>query len=187
LDDLELKIIQDLGPAGRSKEITDGVIATMKALEVAAALNNASLESEVRADALAQEKDALTAKVTTLEEEARSKRSVSEERDHQFAVMETRLAEARIALEQTADSSRKLAEEKVSLEEALKKADFPREDEEEDTAVLKRAGLVDRIGELEGSLLDAVKLGFDREVAQLKVVNPDVDLIVEGTHHLSDV
>jgi hypothetical protein len=46
---------------------------------------------------------------------------------------------------------------------------------------------VDRIGELEGSLLDAVKLGFDREVAQLKVVNPDVDLIVEGTHHLSDV
>jgi hypothetical protein len=36
LDDPELKIIQDLGPPGRSKVITDGVIATMKALEVAA-------------------------------------------------------------------------------------------------------------------------------------------------------
>jgi hypothetical protein len=47
LDDPELKIIQDLGPIGRNKAITDGVIATMKALEVAAALNNASLESEV--------------------------------------------------------------------------------------------------------------------------------------------
>jgi hypothetical protein len=118
LDDPELKIIQDLGPAGWSKAITDGVIATMKALEVAVALNNASLKGEIWVDALAQERDALTAKVAALEEEAR---------------------------------------------------------------------IVDRIGELEGSLLYAVKLGFDRAVAQLMVVNPDIDLIVEGIHHLSDV
>jgi hypothetical protein len=73
-------------------------------------------------------------------------------------------------------SSQKLAEEKVSLEEALQKADLPGENEAEDLAVLRRAGLVDRIGELEGSLVDAVKLGFDRAVAQLKVVNPGIEL-----------
>jgi hypothetical protein len=66
LDDPELRIIQDLGPAGRSKAITDGFIATMKALEVATALNNPSLESEIRVNALAQERDALTAKVAAL-------------------------------------------------------------------------------------------------------------------------
>lgn len=44
---------------------------------------------------------------------------------------------------------------------------------------------MDRIGELEGSLVDVVKLDFDRAVAQLKVVKSDVDLIVEGTHPLS--
>jgi len=71
------------------------------------------------------------------------------------------LVEAWAALEQAADSSRKLAKEKVSLEEALKKADLPREDEAEDTDVLRRADLVDMIGELEGTLVDAVKLGFD--------------------------
>ena len=49
----------------------------------------------------------------------------------------------------------------MSLEEALKKADLPREDEAEDTDVLRRADLVDMIGELEGTLVDAVKLGFD--------------------------
>jgi hypothetical protein len=38
-----------------------------------------------------------------------------------------------------------------------------------------------------GSLVDAVKLGFDRAVALLKVVNPDVDLSVEGIHPLNDV
>jgi hypothetical protein len=46
---------------------------------------------------------------------------------------------------------------------------------------------VDRIGELEGSLVNAVKLGFDRAVAQLKVVNPDIELNVGGIHPLSEV
>ena len=56
----------------------------------------------------------MAAKVVDLEDEARSKRSVAEERNRQFAVVEKHLAEARTALEQAADSSRKLAEEKVS-------------------------------------------------------------------------
>ena len=187
LDDSELRTIQDLGPTSRSKSITDGVIATMKALKVVAALNNASLESEIQINALAQERDALAAKVADLDDEARSKRLVAEECDRQFVVVEKQLAEAQTALEQAADSSRKLAEEKVSLEEALRKANLPGEDEAEDTVVLRRADLVDRIGELEGSLVDAEKLGFDRAVAQLKVVNPAVDLSVEGIHPLSDV
>jgi len=66
LDDSELRTIQDLGPTSRSKSITDGVIATMKALKVVAALNNASLESEIQINALAQERDALAAKVVIL-------------------------------------------------------------------------------------------------------------------------
>ena len=44
LDDLELKVIHDLVPAGQSKAITEGVNAAMKALEVATTLNNASKE-----------------------------------------------------------------------------------------------------------------------------------------------
>jgi hypothetical protein len=83
--------------------------------------------------------------------------------------------------------SKRLAEEKVSLEEALRKVDLPGEDEVEDLAVLRRAGLVDRIGELEGSLVEALQLGFDRAVAQLKVTNPGIELNVEGIHPLSEV
>jgi hypothetical protein len=48
LDNPELQVIHDLGPACQSKAITEGVIATMKALEVATVLNNASFESEIR-------------------------------------------------------------------------------------------------------------------------------------------
>jgi len=60
----ELKVIQDLGPAGRSKVITEGVIDVMKALEVATVLNNASMKGEVRVDVLKKERDALVAKVS---------------------------------------------------------------------------------------------------------------------------
>jgi len=131
--------------------------------------------------------DALTAKVAALEEDARSKRSVVEGRDRQFAAMEEHLEETRAAMGQATDSSRKLAEDKASLEEALKKADLPGDEKAEDTAGLRRADLLDRIGELEGSLVEAVQLGFDRVVAQLKVVNQGIDLCVEGIHHLYDV
>ena len=75
----------------------------------------------------------------------------------------------------------------MAFEESLKKADLLGEDETEDIPVLKRAELVEKASMLEGSLVDAVKLGFDRAVAQLKVVNPSVDLCVKGVYHLSDV
>jgi len=56
----------NLGPAGRSKAITKVVIATIKAMEVATSLNNTSLESEICVNVLAQERDALTARVAAL-------------------------------------------------------------------------------------------------------------------------
>jgi hypothetical protein len=110
LDDSELRIIQDLGPAGRNKAMAEGVIATMKALEVAAALNNVALEHEVRVDALAKERDALSAKELALKEGQRSQRSVAEERDHRLASLEAQLVEAKSALENVAAYSHELAE-----------------------------------------------------------------------------
>jgi len=73
-------VIHDLDPGGRSKAILEGVIATMKALKVALVLNKASLEGEIRENALSRER-ALAAKVSELEDEVADKRSVAEERD----------------------------------------------------------------------------------------------------------
>lgn len=61
------------------------------------------------------------------------------------------MADARTALEQTAESSRRLDQDKLALEESLKKADLPGEDETDDIAVLRRADLVERVSLLEGS------------------------------------
>jgi len=63
------------------------------------------------------------------------------------------------------ESSKNLSEDKASLEESLKEADFPREDETEDTIVLKHVELIERVRVLDENLVDAVKLGFDRAMA----------------------
>ena len=108
-------------------------------------MNNASLEGEVRVNALSVERDALATKVTEHESEVAGKRSVVEERARQVVVVEKKLADARTTLEAATKSWRKLAEDKAALEESLKKADFPGEDEAEDTVVLKRVELIGRV------------------------------------------
>lgn len=44
LNDLDLRVIRDLGTIGRSKAMTEGIIAAMKSLAVAVVVNNSSTE-----------------------------------------------------------------------------------------------------------------------------------------------
>ncbi|GAU41266.1 hypothetical protein TSUD_349060 [Trifolium subterraneum] len=50
-----------------------------------------------------------------------------------------------------------------------------------------RAALVSRIFELEGKELDVAKSSFDNAVARLMVLNPGVELVVEGASELKEV
>jgi hypothetical protein len=89
LADPELKpSLQDLGHAGRSTAITEGVIAAMKALEITMVLNNALMEGEVRVDVLKKERDALAAKVSQLEGGGAAARSIAEERERRITALE---------------------------------------------------------------------------------------------------
>jgi len=64
LSDPELKVIRDLGVAGRTRAVTKGVISAMKAFEVAVYMNNSSTEEAVSSDALAQDKEVMTKRIT---------------------------------------------------------------------------------------------------------------------------
>jgi len=70
LSDLELKVIQDLGTAGWSRAMTEGIIAALKALKIAVVVNNSSTEGEVMTEVLGKERDILLAKVSKMEEDA---------------------------------------------------------------------------------------------------------------------
>ena len=107
----------------------------MKSLEIAVVLNNASMEGEVRADLMRKENDAFAAKVSQLEGDAAATRSVAEERERRLAVLDKHVEDARTALGQSVEASNKLVEEKKALEESLKRATLPGEDETEDLAI----------------------------------------------------
>jgi chromosome segregation ATPase len=129
----------------------DGIIVAMKALEITVAVNNASTKGEFIADVLVKERDALAAKVSKLEEGLVGSKVVVEEKDRRITSLEKQLADAQTALEQAIEAQNKLAEEKKALEESLRKASLPRDDD------LHRSSLVDKIGELENNLVGVVQ------------------------------
>jgi len=88
LSDPELKVIHDLGVAGRSQVMTEGIIGAMKALEIAVVLNNSSTEGMVRTDEVAKERDKVLAKKEKLDKELADVKS-------KFATLEKRSAEDR--------------------------------------------------------------------------------------------
>ncbi|MCI30818.1 hypothetical protein A2U01_0052029, partial [Trifolium medium] len=79
---------------------------------------------------------------------------------------------------------RKLAEEV----DALKSAMAPVAGEHEAAkGLVTRAELVEKIRVLAGDVLEGTKYSFDNVVAQLKVVNPGVELIIEVIRMLRKV
>jgi len=78
--------------------MTEGVIAVMKALEIAVVVNNASTEGEVMAEVLGKDRNALMAKVSKLEKGASSAKTVMEGKYNRIAALETQVAEVQKAL-----------------------------------------------------------------------------------------
>jgi len=68
LNDRKLRVINDLGVAGRIQAMTEGIIGAMKALEISVVLNNSSTEGMVRVDAVAKERDEALAKKEKLDD-----------------------------------------------------------------------------------------------------------------------
>jgi hypothetical protein len=111
--DQELRVIQDLGAAGRSRAMIEGIIVAMKALQVAAVLNSTSIEGEVKVDLLRKERDDLQSKVSQMEEDAvKSKKDL----DSRIAALEKQV-DAQSSLEREVEAKTKLAEEDKSLED----------------------------------------------------------------------
>jgi hypothetical protein len=81
-------------------------------------------------------------------------------------------------------NQRKFVEDNKTLEDALCNATLPGEEEFEDTACLDRSGMIVKINELERRFVGAACHNFNNAVEQLKVVNLEVELSVEGIHYL---
>jgi len=103
----------------------------------------------VRAYVLVKERDSLVAKVTKLQADLAGSKIVMENRDHYIASLEKKAAYDLLVLNQLKEAHCKFAEEKKTIEDALRNATLPGEDESKDMAYLDRSGLIAKIDKLE--------------------------------------
>jgi len=186
LSDPELKAIRDLGVAGRTRAVTDGVIGAVKALEIVVYMNNSSTKEVVRSDALTREREDMAKRMVELEAELAVAKKSALEKDKMFSFLEEKADFVTRYYHELKEVRAKFVVEKKALENALCDS-LPGEDEAEDTAISARHALVYRIEELERNLVGAIRHGFDNAVDQLKVVNPGVEFRVDDIHFLKYV
>ncbi|GAU50949.1 hypothetical protein TSUD_140320 [Trifolium subterraneum] len=201
--DAEQAIMNDMGPEALKNELADAMVAAFKLMEISSFLNGRECKYLAERDSAKEEAALLRQSL----EQAKVNNAAYKDRYKLQAGLVTQLTEkekeaARLVEEKTELEGRirDLMTEKETLERKLKDLESrpcssgtgPDADElvidpNGEYKGFTRAALVSRIFELEGKELDVAKSSFDNAVAQLLVLNPGVDLVVEGASELKEV
>lgn len=101
------------------------------------------------------------------------------DKDNMIAFLEEKAESASRYYREMNEARSRFATEMKTLEDALRDATQPDEDEAKDTVVLGRSALVYKLEELERNLVGAARHGM-----QLKVANPGMQFYMDGLHFL---
>ncbi|GAU18262.1 hypothetical protein TSUD_176040 [Trifolium subterraneum] len=203
ISDAEKAILDDMGPEALKNELTDAMVSAFKLMEISSYLNGRECKYLAERDSAKEEAAFLRQSL----EQAKVNHVAYKDRYKLQAGLVTQLTEkekeaARLVEEKAMleGQVKDLTDEKETLEGKVKALEsrsgssnvVPDSDElvvdpNGEYRAFTRAALVSRIFELEGQQLDAAKSSFDNAVAQLMVLNPGVDLVVEGASELKEV
>ncbi|GAU42124.1 hypothetical protein TSUD_350980 [Trifolium subterraneum] len=203
ISDDEKAIMDDMGPEALKNELTDAMVSAFKLMEISSYLNGReykylaerdsakeeavllrqSLEQAKVNHATYREKFKLQAGLVTqlIEKEQEAARLTTEKEKLEGHVKDL------IAERETLEGKVKALESRSGSSSAAPDSDELVVDPNGEYRGFTRAALVSRIFELEAHQLDAAKSSFDNVVAQLMVLNPGVDLVVEGASELKEV
>ncbi|GAU26102.1 hypothetical protein TSUD_225650 [Trifolium subterraneum] len=179
LSEAEQAIMNDMGPEALKNELADAMVAAFKLMEISSFLNGRECKYLEERDAAREEAAGLVTKLA--EKETEAARLVGEKAD-----LEERLKDLTTERDTLAGKVRDLESRPCSSGTAPD-ADELVIDPNGEYKGFTRAALVSRIFELEGKELDVAKSSFDNAVAQLMVLNPGVELIVESASELKEV
>ncbi|GAU51500.1 hypothetical protein TSUD_76090 [Trifolium subterraneum] len=192
-----------MGPEALKNELTDVMVSAFKLMEISSYLNGRECKYLAERDSAKEE----AALIRQSLEQAKVNHAAYKDKYKPQAGLVTQLTEkekeaARLVEEKTELEGRikDLTSEKETLEGKVKDlesrpcssgtatdADELVVDPNGEYKGFTRAALVSRIFELEGKELDVAKSSFDNAVAQLMVLNPGVELVVEGASELKKV
>ncbi|GAU34626.1 hypothetical protein TSUD_394170 [Trifolium subterraneum] len=203
ISDAEKAIMDDMGPEAQKNELTDAMVSAFKLMEISSYLNGRECKYLAERDGAKEEAALLRQSL----EQAKVNHAAYREKFKLQAGLVTQLTEKE-------QEAARLTTEKEKLEGQVKDLTVEKETLEGKVKVLEsrsgssnvafdsdelvvdpnggykgftRASLVSRIFELEAQQLDVAKSSFDNAVSQLMVLNPDIDLVVEGASELKEV
>ncbi|GAU17023.1 hypothetical protein TSUD_37810 [Trifolium subterraneum] len=203
LSEAEQAIMNDMGPEALKNELADAMVAAFKLMEISSFLNGRECKYLEERDAAREEAVLANQRL----EQAKVNHAAYKEKYTLQAGLVTKLAEKET-------EAARLVGEKAELEGRIKDLVTERDtlagkvkdlesrpcssgtapdadelviDPNGEYKGFTRAALVSRIFELEGKELDVAKSSFDNAVAQLMVLNPGVDLVVEGASEQKEV
>ncbi|GAU50816.1 hypothetical protein TSUD_410860 [Trifolium subterraneum] len=203
ISDAEKAIMDDMGPEALKNELTDAMVSAFKLMEISSYLNGRECKYLAERDS-AKEEVALLRQTL---EQAKTNHAAYREKYKLQAGLVTQLTEkeqeaARLTTEkeklegqvgdlmaekETLEGKVKALESRSGSSSAAPDSDELVVDPNGEYRGFTRAALVSRIFELEAQQLDAANSSFDNAVAQLMVLNPSVDLVVEGASELKEV
>ncbi|GAU27978.1 hypothetical protein TSUD_373730 [Trifolium subterraneum] len=203
ISDAEKAIMDDMGPEALKNELTDAMVSAFKLMEISSNLNGRECKYLAERDSAKEEAALLRQSL----EQAKVNHATYREKFKLQAGLVTQLTEkeqeaARLTTEkeklegqvgdlmaekETLEGKVKALESRSGSSSAAPDSDELVVDPNGEYRGFTRAALVSRIFELEAQQLDAAKSSFDNAVAQLMVLNPSVDLVVEGASELKEV
>ncbi|GAU31174.1 hypothetical protein TSUD_315990 [Trifolium subterraneum] len=203
ISDAEKAIMDDMGPEALKNELTDAMVSAFKLMEISSYLNGRECKYLAERNSTKEEAALLRQSL----EQAKVNHAAYKEKFKLQAGLVTQLTEkeqeaARLTTEKeklegqvkdlitergTLEGNVKALESRSGSSSAAPDSDELVVDPNGEYRGFTRAALVSRIFELEAQQLDAAKSSFDNVVAQLMVLNPGVDLVVEGASELKEV
>jgi hypothetical protein len=188
ISDADQSILASMGPDSIRNVVAESSVAVFKLLEVATFLNGRECKYlRERDEARANAKD-FGERLSVVEKELSSETNALEESRAKVAQLEEDLRD-------TKGEEGRLKERLSELEEKLSSMTLtPTPDEEEKKvdpagtyASFSRAGLISKIFEVGDLQLEVASSSFRNALAQLQVLNPDVQLVTEGLDEMKEV
>ncbi|GAU27622.1 hypothetical protein TSUD_270110 [Trifolium subterraneum] len=188
ISDADQSILASMGPDSIRNVVAESSVAVFKLLEVATFLNGRECKYlRERDEARANAKD-FGERLSVVEKELSSETKALEESRAKVAQLEEDLRDAK-------GEEGRLKERLSELEEKLSSMTLtPTPDEEEKKvdpagtyASFSRAGLISKIFEVGDLQLEVASSSFRNALAQLQILNPDVQLVTEGLDEMKEV
>ncbi|GAU51984.1 hypothetical protein TSUD_417830 [Trifolium subterraneum] len=188
ISDADQSILASMGPESIRNVVAESSVAVFKLLEVATFLNGRECKYLQERDEARAHAKGFGERLSVVEKDLSLETKALEESQAKVTQLEKDLLDAR-------EEERRLKDKVGELEEKLSSMTLVSTADEEEKSVdpagtyagLTRAGLISKIYEVSDLQLEVASSSFKNAVAQLRVLNPGVELITEGLDEMKEI